>query len=207
MPSVVCAGFLALLLGIIVAVVVFGGGVVAIHSSNTENKDERDVFKQVMLVFLITILCSCGTFWGIGSPLMSSYYPSTPRWKPKNEDIVGTWHLTQWSMEKIIEDGYVIPDQKIEFWDDGTFELKNYPNYGYDFEKMESRWELISGSGTWGLEKDINRDWVIIIEFKEKVGYDYDNMYILLSGKNPPYTIYDWIGDPDSGRTITFTKE
>ena len=136
---------------------------------------------------------------------MSSMYPPTPRFKPAEKDIIGQWHLNEGSKNRIINDGYEISDSVIDIKPDGTVIITNYPQY-YGFGSP--RWEIYSGSGKWRIEKDRNRDWSIRIDFVEKNGYPYNKFtYFYLSGKRPPYVIFDYVGDPDSMITIAFEKE
>ena len=207
MPSVVLAGFFALILGFVVSVIVGIVAIVVLAKGKKESANKWAILRKTLMVVGIAILCGCGTFFAVANPLMSSYYPPTPRWEPKTEDVVGTWYLTERSEKIIEEDNYPISTHEIEFKQNGTFELINYPSFRYDLDDLSPQWEFMSGAGTWHIEKDVNNDWVIAIELNERQKHNYVGTYLLLSEKKPPYTIYDWVGDADSGITIAFTRE
>lgn len=213
MPSVVCFGYVALLLAVLIAIVVgaiiFGLGLVVgrkvLKGNNSHN------FLPIIIVFslpisLITaLILGCVAFWLISDSLMSSFYPPSPSRRPAEQDIVGIWQLTQGSLESIQEDGYVVSTHTIEIKADGSFTLTNLPDSVWNFGEVGGKFE--SGSGTWSIELDPNRDWSIALHFT-KLNGKVDDFYthFFLYGKEPPYRIYDYIGDPDSGRILSFEK-
>jgi hypothetical protein len=213
MPSVVCFGYVALILAVLVAIVVgtiiFGSGLVVSRRVLNGNNSHYSLLKVIVFSLPISVITAlivgCVAFWVMGDALMSSFYPPSPRQEPSEKDVVGVWQLTQGSLDSIQEDGYEISTHTIEIRADGTFTMINLPDSVWNFGKVGGKFE--SGSGKWSIKMDQNRYWTIALHFTELNGFTDDlYAYFYLSGEKPPYRIYDYIGDADSGRIISFEK-
>ncbi len=70
--------------------------------------------------------------------------------------------------------------------------------------------EYTSDSGMWFLEKDITGNWDVGIRFNERQYLAEKSTttraYFNIRGKEPPYTLYKYYGDPDEGLIITLER-
>ena len=205
MPSVVLAGFFALIVGIIAAIVI---GIVVFILGLVFGKKifkKNAWLKSLPIALFVALIGGCAIFWVLGNALMSSFYPPSPGIKPAEQDIVGIWQLTQGSLESMKEEGYTISTHTLEFKADGTFRMTNLPDLVWHFGTVGGKFE--SGSGNWSIEKDINGDWCIELSFTELNGATENlRTEFYLYGKKPPYLIYDYIGDPDDGWILTYER-
>jgi hypothetical protein len=198
-------GYVALILGIIasllIGVFVYVIGLLIGRRYSIENI----WLKALPIAIVMAVIGGCALFWVMGDSLMSSMYPPAPSRKPAEQDIVGLWQLTESSLESIRKEGYEPGVHAFEFRDDGTFVMTNLPDMVWNFG--ESGGEFESGSGTWNIETDVNGNWSIRVHFTEMDGVANDLVtYFYLYGNQPPYLIYDYVGDPDSGYIITFER-
>jgi hypothetical protein len=66
--------------------------------------------------------------------------------------------------------------------------------------------EYHSGTGTWEIARVAKR-WKIKIRFTSLTGYEQGlSTSLFLSGAQPPYLIYDYLGDPDEYKYIEFER-
>jgi hypothetical protein len=129
----------------------------------------------------------------------------SPRRIPTNEESEGTW-ISDWcrSMESRYEDNPRIWTCSWEFNSDSTFVMKDIPEW-----LMVGDWksEENSGSGKWTIERDVQRHWIAGLDFSMVNGEEeHVRRSLLIYGKDPPYSLLVFLGDPDAGQTIVFTK-
>ena len=207
MPTTVCVGYIALIIAGVLAVVAAGLISVISMLATKGHPSKRSCIKGSLITFLVLPIVFCGSFWLLGNFLYSGMYPPTPRQRPMDKDIIGTWELSEDSLVTIEEEGYAISTHTLTFSSDKTFEMLNLPYMVWD-PFGEAGGKFISGSGTWNVEKDASHDWAIRVHYKAtNLEEKESNTYLNLAGKAPPYSIYLWIDDPDTGRIITYIKK
>ncbi len=84
--------------------------------------------------------------------------------------------------------------------------MTNMPDWVLNLTGYSSG-QFDSGAGTWKIIFSRQTDsWVIDIDLvlNGKTGGGYRSLYLL--GNQPPYAIFDWVGDPDSADAMIFEK-
>lgn len=168
----------ALLLGFLIF---FSGQNLSQQKAKPERKKSR-IWVAITVSLIAFFLCS---FVGI----MYAYQgPPTPVKKPLPQDLVGTWTLTEASKEELLKLGKLATTNQIIFSDNGSCNLVEVPKLivsssGYDVQ-------FLSGKGTWTIEKDSNNDWVVRLSVLLKDSPDQQRFTINISGKQPPFTLY-----------------
>ena len=156
------------------------------------------------VVFVAIFSFVCLWFSGVFSTPDERLF--TPTQPVSEEDIVGTWTLDSASLELMEEEGgYEISTHTLTFSDDGTFELVNMPDWcgpgGPEtggFYSSPGTWELWEYSGECG----IFVHFASVPEFPDGVYTQFN-----IGGKEPPYYIWMWAGDPDAARVMAFEKQ
>ncbi|AXT18464.1 hypothetical protein D7030_07575 [Flavobacteriaceae bacterium AU392] len=123
--------------------------------------------------------------------------------KPKIEDLAGTWEVDSFSYE-FIKESYDIGNKKVELTlnENGTFIVKNVPDFN-DLNK-ENKNKLFEVEGKWKLNNYKNKEWNLYINSKKNYGLT-SVFYLYI--KEGELIIWDFIGDPDSGNRLLFTKK
>ena len=142
-------------------------------------------------------------------PAIACGYPTVhieePRRTPTNEEIEGNWISERCrSMESRREDNPRIWTCSWEFNSDSTFVMRDVPEW-----LMMGNWksEENSGSGKWTIEKNVQGNLVVSLDFSLVNDEEYHvQRNLLIYGKDPPYSLPVFLGDADAGRTIVFTK-
>jgi len=127
---------------------------------------------------------------------------SYTRHRPADQDMVGTWVLTEKSMKKIVKvRGYVPPPPRFDLRPDGTGTVTNFPHWYWDADS-EVHFRLVSGEGRWRIdkEKDVYTIYVLELELQDAVEQ------VNISKQKAPYQFHVTLGDPDSGNYLLFQK-
>ncbi len=126
----------------------------------------------------------CVISWCLLSQVLAG--PPSPFWKPSQKDIIGVWHLTEYTQTYLWEKGYTLSENILEFREDGTYQIINEPLSNGGFR---------SDSGTWKVDR-VQGHWVIRLYTDAGKFNDWFWLY----GRKPPYQIYvpwaelsDWI--------------
>ncbi len=93
------------------------------------------------------------------APAFPGYYQ--PKRALSNADIVGTWVITDFTSEYLIEEGYTRAEPTLILYSSGEFSTKDFPDllfYDRDFV-------LYSGNGSWSLVRDFNGAWQVKLLF------------------------------------------
>jgi hypothetical protein len=132
--------------------------------------------------------------------------PPSPTGKPDNQDIIGVWEMSEVSLESVREAGYQPSAPRLEFREDGTFAMTDIPDIVMNSWEPQNRY--YSGTGTWAIRRDIvNDEWDVEIRVTGFTGAQLRGAIPFeLYGQTPPYKIYRWAGDPDSGRMWVFER-
>jgi hypothetical protein len=132
--------------------------------------------------------------------------PPSPAGKPDNQDIIGVWQMSEVSLESVRAAGYQPSAPSLEFREDGTFAMTDIPDI--IMNSWEPRNRLYSGAGTWSIRRDtVNNEWDVEIRMAGFAGAQIGGAIPFeLYGQTPPYKIYRWAGDPDSGAMWVFER-
>jgi hypothetical protein len=128
------------------------------------------------------------------------------RRQPSKADLIGKWVPTPKSLREMKErDGLTISKHELDLHADGSFSATNMSDWWGDFGG-ESRMILQSGLGawdTWDIQSvnDGFTVWVINLDFLNR-----HRVPLHLRRQNPPYLIYIYVGDPDSGGAILLER-
>ena len=157
----------------------------------------------ISVVFFVIYSTVCLWFFGPFAPLDERLL--TPSQPVSEEDIVGTWTLDAESLERMKEEGgYRISTHTLTFRDDGTFELANMPDwFGFAGTPTGGFW---SGSGTWGME-EYSGKWRISVSYATAQYEGGSGTVLHVGGREPPYYIWTYAGDPDAGRVMVFERQ
>ncbi len=149
--------------------------------------------------------------------------PNLPQSMPRDEDVVGRWTPSEFSLQKMAEQGgYPLSVHEIVFEPDGAFSIVNMPDWWLN-RFGESTGGFYSGQGTWKIAQWQRGRWVIEVRFTSLHAHDQTvfptpdpwdptgpqdglTTFFDLSGRQPPYTIVIYIGDPDSADVIVFNR-
>lgn len=139
---------------------------------------------EFSLILVALALISCGS---TTTPLSS-------------DDFIGTW----------IGKSYATGVEAlaiVEFYPDGTFEAKDFPEILvrlYDVSLLDS---MVDGEGKWQLE-NVEGEEVLLLYFDkidgEKPGFNLPLKMNFLGGD---CFLYDFVGDPDLGERYCFVQE
>ena len=130
--------------------------------------------------------------------------------EPKPSEFVGKYVPTKGTVALITETGrYILVDSSIEIFPDGTFEMKNMPDWWLD-SLGNSNGRLESGKGTWELIS-WGEYWRVTLDFDPGGTFkDYSedgfSTFKEVGGDQPPYSLWFYIGDPDRGRVMIFEQ-
>jgi hypothetical protein len=131
--------------------------------------------------------------------------------EPAPQKMVGNYVPDEETMTLIRDTGnYDVQDISISLFPDGTFEMQNMPDWWLT-DYGEPHGGVDSGKGTWSVSKH-NWWWQIDFQFDSvsfssrpdlpnSVGTSKD-----ISGDQPPYSLWFYIGDPDKGRVMVFEQ-
>ena len=112
------------------------------------------------------------------------------------DDLVGTWSMTEGSRRYLAaEIARVSP--RLTLTSNGTFTADEYPRLGFRAEK----WRTYSGRGTWTTQKNDGTG-----DVRLRFDDDFGGQLWISNVPGSPTTLYFWVGDPDSGRRIQFTR-
>jgi len=191
---------LSLCLLVVIIIISLVIGIIA-YEVNKEKPEatHSSSLQKAIVASIIVFCCSCwGISWWESHPIPLSFPPTT-------SDIVGIWVPTQLSLDDMKkEGGYTISTHTLTFKDDGTFEIINMPDWWLD-GFGESHKGFYSGSGKWDISSS-QGEWVIELDFDNLTGYpDGLNTDLSVQGHKPRY-IYTYIGDPDSGKMMTYER-
>ncbi len=132
--------------------------------------------------------------------------PPSPAGKPDNQDIIGVWQMSEVSLESARKAGYQPSAPRLEFREDGTFAMTDVPDIVMN--SWEPQNQYYSGTGTWAISRDtVNDEWDVEVRVIGSTEARIRGAILFeLVGRAPPYKIYRWAGDPDSGRTWVFER-
>jgi hypothetical protein len=149
--------------------------------------------RRVILCIFVLLVTSCGE--------AARYYDLT-RTQPEQSDLVGVWVPDKMTREFMrIKGGYdANPGTKLILEDSGELKVVNMPDWWNDgfgtshgnMQSEQGRWRLYQSSGS--------KSWEITITLPS------GTKFMSLLGQNPPYRMFLYIGDPDSGEVMTFTR-
>lgn len=153
-------------------------------------------------IFALTLLVGCQ---------FNPYAHLFTKTQPKQEDVVGTYALTQQTVAPGGLDFLQGQQCLLELRGDGSFSVTNYPTWTEAFSPTNGQFVAsISTTGRWscdpvGTVSDGTTSqsyWGV--RFSD-ASPQLDSL--ALTGKNPPYGLIMTYGDPDSGTVMIFDKK
>jgi len=119
--------------------------------------------------------------------------------EPAGADVVGKWIPVTGHLSQAGASG--IPEREIDLRKDGSFSVVDLPT-SPEVPGVSAR-GLLTGSGVWHLDKDLDgyTVWVINLDFAS-----HHREMVHLRRQKPPYLIHIFIGDPDSGQAALFER-
>lgn len=147
----------------------------------------------VLLCALTLLVASCGD---------AARYLDMTRAKPEQSDLVGVWVPDKATLEYVRSKGGYDTGLETRLILEGGGELKvvNMPDWWNDGFGI-SHGKLQSEEGAWRLyQSSGSKAWEISMALPS------GTKFMSLLGQKPPYSIFLYIGDPDSGEVMTFTR-
>jgi hypothetical protein len=162
-----------------------------------------------------------------GCPIANWHELNFTRHKPSEADLIGRWIPTAKTRKEILKRGKY-PDAicEIRINADGSFTMRNMPDW-WRGGLGESHRRLESGSGVWKLSepsstrmsasgkvyrhKDPWAGWELLLRFASFSGEhpipSGGATSVRLCRQSPPYQMFFYVGDPDSGDAMLFERE
>tara|TARA_B100000745_G_C20015866_1_gene345278 strand:- start:219 stop:743 length:525 start_codon:yes stop_codon:yes gene_type:complete len=128
--------------------------------------------------------------------------------EPKKESLIGLWEVDSFSYN-FISNHYKLDSKKVELKlvEDGTFIIKNYPDFEIGGFGKPINNELNTVSGKWNLKK-IKDNWNLEMIFdKSQIYRNGISTLFELYLKSNKLIIWNSIGDPDQGNRLMFVKK
>ena len=123
------------------------------------------------------------------------------RAEPARTDLVGIWIPDRRTVEDMQERGGYNPTfpTSLRLQADGSFEMINFPDWWSNISG-QSYGGLRNNSGTWEISEQENL-WHVELKLTGT------RRSVDLLGQKQPYSISFVLGDPDSGKSMTFIKK
>jgi hypothetical protein len=121
------------------------------------------------------------------------------RGQPAKADVVGKWIPTIESLKQA--EASVFPTLELVLREDGSFSAVDLPT-SPEVEGASPK-GLLSGSGVWHFDKDVDgfMVWIIDLDF---ASHHRESVHLL--HQKPPYLIHIWLGDPDSSSPLLLQR-
>ncbi len=117
----------------------------------------------------------------------------TPWSMPRQEDVVGTWHLDARFAGILQDEGYPVPPHSIVFTAEGTFEMHDVPNLWITLSEATSGDPTeFNATGTWRIDPANARDgndrrFAVLLRYESisLVGLDLSQTPVYVNGEIP----------------------
>lgn len=149
--------------------------------------------KTIILCALTLVVASCGA--------AARYYALT-RTKPEQSDLVGVWMPDKTTREYMRgKGGYDMSlETKLILEGGGKLKVVNMPDW-WDNGFGTSHGTTQSEQGMWRLyQSSGSKTWEITMALPS------GTKFMSLLGQKLPYRMFLYVGDPDSGEVMTFTR-
>lgn len=164
---------------------------------------KRRLLLVLFLLALLTIMCSFPRF---GAENFATV-------QPKIEDLNGKYVPTEETLKYIVNEGrYEINENRvfIRLLPNGDFVMQNMPDWWLtDFGQPQGC--LINGEGDWDVVQ--HQDWwELRFDFQSGSNLCSEKyssgltISVPIVGNIKPYSLWFYVGDPDSGHTMIFQK-
>ena len=152
---------------------------------------------RVCMLLLVTIFSS-----GCYNPAEIAEEMQFARQKPNESDLLGTWVPTPNTIKDMrANGGYAISTHELVLKPDGTFSMKNMPDWwATDFGDSKRGFQSVSGK--WSLTAAAGgHDWCVdLVVGTSGIGF------LHVRNQKPPYLLHVGIGDPDVGHWMLFER-
>lgn len=148
---------------------------------------------QCLLAFVLCV--------SLGACFASFRRSQKPQSQPAVSDLAGTYRLDEATVKTMREEGgYTeILETRLVLKPDGTAEMTNIPDWWGRFGGSNQGY--FSGTGKWKIDREVgNGQWVLFLFMPNEY------QFLELVGNKPPYQIFTFVGDPDSGLSMTLVK-
>jgi hypothetical protein len=165
------------------------------------------------VIFLLMILSLSNIMCGFGAYDFDQ--DSFTKTEPVVSKLAGVYVPNDEMTLRLIGEtgGYDLQDVSVALFSDGTFEMQNMPDWWNTIPPNfgESKGGVDSGRGLWNVVK---QNWWWQVEFKFESGYlnSWDesasglSRNIDISGEQPPYSLWFYVGDLDNGQVMIFEQ-
>ncbi|KPJ91936.1 MAG: hypothetical protein AMJ53_10385 [Gammaproteobacteria bacterium SG8_11] len=150
--------------------------------------DVRKLRITQLITVAITLIIGCYFTYSLVGDVLAG--PPSPKKKPAKEEAIGTWVLSQSTLDFRREEGYEGLMPGFILRENGTFTMDGVP------APIFTVYQDVSGEGTWSIQEDGNRRWPIILQFTQFNGMESD-FYTSVDfyGEEPPYELFSWAGE------------
>lgn len=149
--------------------------------------------KAAILCTLTLLVASCDE---------STRYYNLTRTKPEQHDLVGVWVPDKATREYVRgKGGYDTSlETKLILEGSGVLKIVNMPDWWNDGFGM-SHGKVQSEQGTWRLYQSSGSE-----TWEVSMALPSGTKFMNVLGQKPPYSMFLYVGDPDSGEMMTFTR-
>lgn len=144
--------------------------------------------------------------------------------KVNPSELVGTWHATEASLKRLIQEGYSLytdkGDQRIVLCKDGTCHISTYSYTVFKpTPKEEKRYYIRAGEGTWNITKartyvrhrevKVPVVEITLVEQKQSLGKSiasYTTIRLFIVEEGERIVLWHYIGDPDYVEYMDFVR-
>ena len=155
--------------------------------------------------FCLPVLCLLSIFvlYPVSQSLLNHiiYGWPLPVLRPTKEDVVGTWHLSQRSIEYLQSIGHTVSSHDLAFQDDNTFRMDHVSNAWGHLARSPAG-QYITGSGHWHIQHA--RSWEVVARFQTVNGQVSEaGILFRFKGRIPPYKL----GVPPGNGGVVFERK
>ncbi len=133
------------------------------------------------------------------------------RVKPTVNDLAGKYLPTKQTLQSITNEGhYKVNKLFVSLRSDGSFEMQNMPDWWLtDFGEPQGC--LVNGQGSWEVVQQQSW-WELRLDFLSGENLCLENystgltISVPIVGNTAPYSLWFYVGDPDSGKVMIFEK-
>ncbi|MEA3310349.1 MAG: hypothetical protein U9Q70_12685 [Chloroflexota bacterium] len=167
------------------------------------------MLKKKWLLFLSTLMATASLMCGFGAYDFDQ--DLFTKIEPDPQKMVGDYLPTEETLTLIAETGnYDLQNTSVSLFADGTFEMQDMPDWWLT-DYGEPGGEVDAGKGKWTISEH-NWWWQIYLKF-DSVSFNSRpdlssgfGTHKDISGEQPPYSLWFYVGDLDKGRVMVFEQ-
>lgn len=127
--------------------------------------------------------------------------------KPNIQQMVGRWHADKFSYKLSEKKSYPVDTMSLILDKDMTFKAFNLPAYVTTSDTVPLEKMLVNAKGKWHLQINNSNIWELALDFNPGKLYKsglHENYQLYM--QNSKALIWHFVGDPDSGERLAFSK-